>query len=207
MGGILAVVPTPSRILTGLGVIGGTTAPSSSVSVETLNPDPMLERRPPPPPPGDLRTKSLRIVVFAATIGLLMMLPKDEVERGWSLRACSASSACFRWRRLKKTKAMKATAATSRTAPTLAPAMTDVGGPPGPASGVKVGFVSAPELAPLFCPGVDVLVGEEEVELGAILVLWAAPAVVLPEPVELLLELPVVVADGLAGVVVMGAGF
>jgi hypothetical protein len=104
------------------------------------------------------------MVAFSDTpIGLLMMLPNEEVERV-SLRAPSDASArrsLLLRRRLRKMRAMKAQAATSRTAPTAAPAMTAVGVPElALGCAVSVDVVSAPELAPLLSPGVEVVVGE-----------------------------------------------
>ena len=71
-------------------------------------------------------------------------------------------------------------------------------------AGDEVAEVSAPELAPLFCPGPEVVVVAEEVGL----LLWVAPLAVVVEPlVGLLLLGPFAVLEGLPGVVVIGAGF
>ena len=210
-----APVPTPSLLTLALaggdGVTGRPPASSPSTSVDARRwSDPKLER---PPPPGDLRTKSERMVEPAATMGLLMMLPNDEVERP-SLRASSPAPSgpppapALRWaarRRLRRMKVMKAAARTSRAAPMDAPAMTAVGVPAGAGAADWVGEVSAPELAPLFWPGVVVAVGEEVGMIWMLLLLPVGRDVVVAGRLELVE--PTAVLDVLAGNVWIGTTF
>jgi hypothetical protein len=97
---------------------------------------------------GDLRTKSVRSVADSDTIGLLMILPKDDVDR-FSFSACS-SSARFFWRRFRQMHPMKNTAISAITPAIVPPAITAAEGPPLlPATAVLLLEVSAPAVAPL----------------------------------------------------------
>lgn len=87
------------------------------------------------------RLKSLRIVVPSAMIGLLMMLPNDDVDRE-SLRL--AWSGCFLFFfRLRRQQTRTTATIINRAAPAVAPMMAATGGP---LLGVDVSLIAVSEV-------------------------------------------------------------